>query len=91
MTQQTDRWNKEAARALSTKDSALVFAKKSLMPEDEIARARTLRIKMTNENRARARVHVASLSMKYKAVKNSMLAGSLDKAAFEKAYALTAR
>ena len=29
--------------------------------------------------------------MKYRAVKNAMIAGSLDKAAFEKAYKLTAR
>jgi len=46
---------------------------------------------MTKENRMRARVQVAALSMKYRAVKNSMLTGSLDKSAFEKAYKLTAR
>ena len=61
------------------------------MPEDEVDHARTLRLKMTKENRMRARVQVASISMKYRAVKNSMIAGSLDKAAFEKAYKLTAR
>ena len=62
-----------------------------MMPDDEINRARKLRNKMTKENRQRARMQVASLSMKYRAVKNSMLAGALDKAAFEKAYKLTAR
>jgi len=46
---------------------------------------------MTRENKMRARVQVAALSMKYRAVKNSMLTGSLDKSAFEKAYKLTAR
>jgi len=38
----------------------------------------------------RARVQVASISMKYRSVKNSMLQGSIDKAAFEKAYKLVA-
>jgi len=60
------------------------------MPDDEIHRARTLRLKMTKENRGRARVQVASVSMKYRAVKNSMLSGSIDKSAFEKAYKLVA-
>ena len=90
VTQQRGRWNAEAARALKTKEAARVHAKLSLMPEDEVARARVLRLKMTKENRMRARVQVASLSMKYRAVKNAMLAGSVDKAAFEKAYKLTA-
>lgn len=89
--QQRERWNQEAARALQTKNAAETHAKKSMMPDDEIARARVLRLKMTKENRARARVQVAAISMKYRAVKNAMLAGSLDKSAFEKAYALTAR
>lgn len=62
----------------------------SMMPDDEIHRARTLRLKMTKENRMRARVQVAAISMKYRAVKNSMLSGSIDKAAFEKAYKLVA-
>merc|ERR1739844_623942 len=44
----------------------------------------------TKENRARARVQVAAISMKYRAVKNSMLTGAIDKAAFEKAYNLVA-
>ena len=61
------------------------------MPEDEIDHARVLRLKMTKENRMRARVQVASIAMKYRAVKNAMLAGSIDKAAFEKAYKLTAQ
>ena len=56
-----------------------------------LQRVASLRKKMTTENRRRARVQVAGLSMKYRAVKNSMLTGSLDKAAFEKAYKLTAR
>jgi hypothetical protein len=89
--QQRDRWNQEAARALQTKDAARVYAKKSMMPDNEISRARVLRLKMTKENKIRARVQVAALSMKYRAVKNAMLAGSLDKSAFEKAYKLTAR
>jgi hypothetical protein len=89
--QQRTRWSEEAARALQTKEAARIYAKKSMMPENEIRRARTLRKKMTTENRRRARVQVAGLSMKYRAVKNSMLTGSLDKAAFEKAYKLTAR
>jgi len=38
----------------------------------------------------RARVQVASISMKYRSVKNSMLSGAIDKAAFEKAYKLVA-
>ena len=62
-----------------------------MMPDNEISRARVLRLKMTKENKIRARVQVAALSMKYRAVKNSMLAGALDKSAFEKAYKLTAR
>jgi hypothetical protein len=89
--QQRNRWNQEAARALQTKDAARVYAKKSMMPDNEISRARVLRLKMTKENKIRARVQVAALSMKYRAVKNAMLAGSLDKSAFEKAYKLTAR
>jgi hypothetical protein len=89
--QQRDRWNQEAARALQTKDAARVYAKKSMMPDNEISRARVLRMKMTKENKIRARVQVAALSMKYRAVKNAMLSGSLDKSAFEKAYKLTAR
>jgi hypothetical protein len=89
--QQRDRWNQEAARALQTKDAARIYAKKSMMPDNEISRARVLRLKMTKENKIRARVQVAALSMKYRAVKNAMLAGSLDKSAFEKAYKLTAR
>ena len=54
--QQTDRWSQEKGRAIQTKESAREIAKKSLMPEDEIARSRILRSKMTKENRARARV-----------------------------------
>jgi len=88
--QQRERWNQEAARALSTKESARTYAKKSMMPDSEVQRARTLRLKMTKENRMRARVQVASISMKYRAVKNSMLSGAIDKAAFEKAYKLVA-
>jgi len=38
----------------------------------------------------RARVQVASISMKYRAVKNNMLSGSISKATFEKAYKLVA-
>jgi len=73
-----------------TKESARVIAKQSLMPEAEVDHARVLRLKMTKENRMRARVQVASIAMKYRAVKNAMIAGSIDKASFEKAYKLTA-
>ena len=34
---------------------------------------------MTKENRMRARVQVASLAMKYRAIKNAMITGSIDK------------
>lgn len=61
-----------------------------MMPDSEVHRARTLRLKATKENRMRARVQVASISMKYRAVKNQMLSGAIDKAAFEKAYKLVA-
>jgi len=61
------------------------------MPEAEVDHARVLRLKMTKENRMRARVQVASIAMKYRAVKNAMIAGSIDKASFEKAYKLTAQ
>jgi len=54
--QQRERWNLEAARALQTKEAAKVYAMKSLLPEAEMDRARTLRMKMTKENRMRARV-----------------------------------
>jgi len=91
VTQNTGYWNNERARAGQTRDAARILAKKSMMPEGEIARARLLRMKMSKENKARAKVQIAGISMKYKAVKSSMLAGSLDKAAFEKAHALTAR
>jgi len=39
----------------------------------------------------RARVQVASIAMKYRSVKNAMIAGSIDKESFEKAYKLTAQ
>lgn len=68
-----------------------MMAKKSMMPDGEISRARILRMKMTKENKMRARLQIASISNKYRAVKNSMLAGALDKAAFENAHSLTAR
>lgn len=77
--QQRTRWNEEAARALRTKESARTISNKSLLPEDEMDRARTLRMKMTKENRMRARVQVASLAMKYRAIKNAMITGSIDK------------
>lgn len=91
MLQQRSRWTQENHRALQTKDAARVIAKKSLMPEDELSRARRLRLKMTKENKMRARVQVAALSMKYRAVKNSMLTGGMDKAAYDRAYKLTSR
>lgn len=60
------------------------------MPEDEISRARTIRVKMSKENRMRARVQIAGIAQKYRAAKDAMLSGSLDKAAFEQAYKLVA-
>jgi hypothetical protein len=61
-----------------------------MMPEDEISRARTIRVKMSKENRMRARVQIAGIAQKYRAAKDAMLSGSLDKAAFEQAYKLVA-
>ena len=88
--QQRDRWEDEKARARQVKDQARVYAKKSMMPDSELHRARTLRNKHSAENRARARAQVAGLTAKYRAVKDAMLAGNIDKAAFQKAYAQTA-
>jgi len=62
-----------------------------MMPDNEMTRARVLRIKMTKENRSRARVQVASQALKYRAIKNSMLSGNLNQESFDKAHALTAR
>jgi len=53
------------------------------MPEQEMARARTIRITMSKENRMRARVQIAGVAQKYRLAKDAMLSGSLDKAAFE--------
>jgi len=89
--QQRQRWNQEVARALKTKNAARTLAKKSMMPDDEIKRARRQRNAMTKQNRDRTRTQVAALSMKYRAAKNAMLTGAMDKAAFEKAFKLTAR
>lgn len=62
-----------------------------MMPENEIRHAETIKRKMSAENSQRTRVAVASISMKYKAAKNAMIAGSLDKSAFEKVHKLTSR
>lgn len=88
--QQRGMWQNEKARAQQVKDQARVYAKKSMMPDSEVHRARTLRNKHTAENRARARAQVAGLTAKYRAVKDAMLAGNIDKAAFQKAYGQTA-
>ena len=88
--QQRSMWQDEKARAQQVKDQARVYAKKSLLPDSEVHRARTLRNKHSAENRARARAQVAGLTAKYRAVKDAMLAGNIDKAAFQKAYAQTA-
>jgi hypothetical protein len=61
-----------------------------MMPDAEIYRARTLRVKMSKENRMRARVMIAGIAQKYRAAKDAMLTGSLDKSAFEQAYKLVA-
>ena len=91
VSEQQLNWNEEAARADKTRVSARNYAKKSMMPEDEISRARILRNKMTKENRMRARVQIAAVAQKYRAAKDAMLTGSIDKASFEKAYKLVAR
>lgn len=88
--QQRTNWANEKSRASQVKDQARVYAKKSMMPDSEVHRARTLRNKHTAENRARARAQVAGLTAKYRAVKDAMLAGNIDKAAFQKAYGQTA-
>jgi len=61
-----------------------------MMPDSEISRARNLRVKMSKENRMRARVQIAGISQKYRAAKDAMLSGALDKASFEQAYKLVA-
>lgn len=88
--QQRTNWQNEKSRAQQVKDQARVYAKKSLLPDSEVHRSRTLRNKHSAENRARARAQVAGLTAKYRAVKDAMLAGNIDKAAFQKAYAQTA-
>ena len=88
--QQRTRWAEEKARASQVKEQARVYAKRNMVPDSEIHRARTLRNKHSAENRARARAQVAGLTAKYRAVKDAMLAGNIDKAAFQKAYASTA-
>ena len=88
--QQRGRWAEEKARAQQVKDQARVYAKKNMVPDSEVHRARTLRNKHSAENRARARAQVAGLTAKYRAVKDAMLAGNIDKAAFQKAYGATA-
>lgn len=60
------------------------------MPENEISRARTIRVKMSKENRMRARIQIAGVAQQYRAAKDSMLTGAIDKAAFEQAYKLVA-
>lgn len=90
MLQQRTRWTNENARALQTKKAAIVIAKKSAMPDTDVQRARKTRASMTKENKMRARIQVASLSMKYKSLQNSLASGALSKSAFEKAYKLTA-
>jgi hypothetical protein len=61
-----------------------------MMPDAEITRARTIRVKMSKENRMRARVMIAGIAQKYRAAKDGMLTGSLNKSAFEQAYKLIA-
>lgn len=88
--QQRIMWQNEKSRANQVKEQARVYAKKSLLPDTEVHRARTIRNKHTGENRARARAQVAGLTAKYRSVKDAMLAGNIDKAAFQRAYAQTA-
>lgn len=88
--QQRIKWNQEVARADQQRENAKSYAKKSMMPDDEINRARILRVKMTKQNKSRARAQIAGLAVKYRALKDAMTAGHIERDAFEKAYALTA-
>lgn len=56
-----------------------------------MTRARILRLERTKQNRNRARLHVQALTLKYRAVKDGMISGAVDKKTFEDAYNLTAR
>ena len=89
--EQGANWNTERARAVQTKDSARLYAKKSMMPEGEMSRARILRVKATKQNRMRARLQVTGIAQKYRALKSAFRTGALDKLAFNKAHALTAQ
>ena len=91
VTEQQTNWNEEVARANKTRKNAREYAKRSMLPDDEISRARILRNKMTKENRMRARVQIAGIAQKYRAAKDAMLSGRIDKPSFEKAYKLVAR
>ena len=53
-----------------------------MVPDSEIVRARQLRVKMTKENRSRARIQVANITKKYGVYKNAMLAGKIKKTVF---------
>lgn len=60
------------------------------MPSDnEYNRLRVLRNQWTRNNRMRARVQVGALALRYRGLKNAMVAGSIDKSAFQRAYAMT--
>jgi len=59
-----------------------------MMPENELSRARTIRIKMSKENRMRARIQIAGIAQKYRLAKDAMLSGSISKPTFEKTYKL---
>lgn len=88
---ETTLWSQESARALKTKDNAKTYARRTYSPiQDEYARSRIYRNKMTYENRMRSRVYVGALSNKYRAIKNSYIGGSLGKSAFNRAYSMTA-
>ena len=61
------------------------------MPDDEIRRARTLRIAQTGDNKRRAKIQMAGVAAKYKKLKDAMIVGSISKASFEKGYKLAAQ
>jgi len=67
------------------------LAKKALVSDKELARARILRLQQTKDNRSRSRAKIASIAMKYRDIKNAYLDGLIEKPSFEHAYNMTGR
>jgi len=86
----TSLWNEEVSTADKARLSAKKYAKRSMMSDDKIRRAKTMRIAATKDNRRRAKAHMAGIAGKYKKLKSSMLSGSISKEMFEKGYKLAA-